>query len=586
MKSNVRSLAALLLSASLSLGTFPVFAQENTAPEEETSTVTDSSAADAANEEALKGENDPGTSPSGTPSKPIPVEKIQNNQTEKNPAADSSDSSSDSSDSSDSTKKKKSEFVEYTSSAFDKEKNTLTCTFTVKKVPTSLAFQLNWVQTAGGDAEIDPEPASITVANKAIEIDGRDQTTSDLDGKYLYSFSADRLKDLRDGDVVVFTFNAYSGSKDVEIRTTSQVYAGKNATDASHDEMQEQSCDFELTSDWSSVSSNYSAQDATWTLDLKASQKPKSLSVRFESSPEALLIKDQTSGSSESARLPEVTVTVDGKEIDGVKTELQTKSKADSSTSDSSNSSSSQSSTKTAASTNGVLVTLPQSAVDAMTATSSIKFVLKLNRNAPAGDSRILADVDNGIHTIPYESKDAFRFVCDPVTGYESYNKNDQTMTINLTLKNKPEKMVLTFTQEQGTYLTGVKTVKVDGTEVKPEIAESTNDKKQKVYTVTFNADQVKNMKPDTKISAILSFNPPASGSGTEQIILGFNDGMIERNWNTDPFNVEKAAQPKSSGADTATQTNLYPMIGLFIGALVALGAFFIITRKNNKGAK
>ncbi|UNT93542.1 hypothetical protein [Allobaculum sp. Allo2] len=55
MKSNVRSLAALLLSASLSLGTFPLFAQENTAPEEETSTVTDSSAADAANEEALKG---------------------------------------------------------------------------------------------------------------------------------------------------------------------------------------------------------------------------------------------------------------------------------------------------------------------------------------------------------------------------------------------------------------------------------------------------------------------------------------------------------------------------------------------------
>ncbi len=557
MKANVRSFAAALLAAALSFGTLPVAAQEtNDSSLADSTVISDSeitsSAEDTSADTSVEESDDESSEEESSESS---IEEMPIDTGDDSSASDSSSrsSSEESSDDSSDSKENAEDYIDFSKPVFDATDNTLTCTFEILKETDGLAFDLNWAGEKDGDAAIDSTPKSIKVNGSSIRITP-DEKPADSDGlvSVRYAFSSEQVAALREGDKVEFVFDVYAGSENEKINTTSQVWVGKKSS-TSYNMFTEQECNFEVTSEWKKVEYNYDPSAKTWTLNLTARVKPEKLDILFTSTPADLLKKDG------------VVVKVDNKEIKNVTVEEVKTGDDDFSSETSGNTSSKK----------ALRVSLPDSAVEDMTDSSKIFIVFKTDADTNKKAS-VIADVDNGLHPVLYETGE-FTITGTPKTGH-NYDESKQTWTANITLQSKPSEFILTFTQTTGTCLGNVKSVTLDGKEVKPEIKETTENK-NKVYTLTFSEDDVKKMDVDSKISVVFGINPPSSGSVSEVIVMNIKDGSIDKNY-TAKFDAKKATGTTTGGANTATNTGLYAMIGVFAAALVALVAFFFASKK------
>lgn len=550
MKANVRSFAAALLAAALSFGTLPVAAQEtNDSSLADSTVISDSEITSSAEDTSVEESDDESSEESSDSS----IEEMPIDTGDDSSASDSSRSSSEeSSDDSSSSDENAEDYIDFSKPEFDATDNTLTFTFEILKETDGLAFDLNWVGAKGGDAAIDSNP-KITVNGKKFNLTP-DEKPADEDGRVSirYAFSSEEVATLREGDKVEFVFDVYAGSENEKINTTSQVWVGKKSS-SSYNMFTEQEYGFEVTSEWKKVEYNYDPSAKTWTLNLTARVKPEKLDILFTSTPDDLLKKDG------------VVVKVDNKEIKNVTVE-EVKTGDDDFSSETSGSTSSK---------KALRVSLPDSAVDDMTDSSKISIVFKTDADTNKKAS-VIADVDNGLHPVLYETGE-FTITGTPKTGH-NYDESKQTWTANITLQSKPTEFILSFAQTSGDCLGNVKSVTLDGKEVKPEIKETTENK-NKVFTLTFSEDDVKKMDVDSKISVVFGINPPSSGTVKEVIVMNIKDGSIDKNY-TAKFDAKKATGTTTGGANTATNTGLYAMIGVFAAALVALVAFFFASKK------
>lgn len=606
MKSNVRSIAAALLSAALTFGALPVCANESASsqpsaqsnPEAEISAQSDGTneISETVSEESSETSSEPSAVELPTvPRKPSTSDTQIDTGDSSSGSASSSSSKTSSEQSSDSSSSSSSESTSDSSSegegegnisdyvtidtpSFSSSDNQLHYSFKIKEVPDALAFQLNW--NPSSDATIDSTPVAVKIDSTEVTIKPEElkKEKEDDANQVIYKFSSEQLAALKEGSEVVFVFQAYPGFSNNNVSTTGWVMVQKGDKADTYKYSGQQTCDFTLNSEWKSVEFNYNYISETWTLSLEASTKPTSLSVLFETSPTYLFKKDG------------VAVKVDGKSVADVKAE-DVESDAQKQTS----SSEDNSEDKTGSNRRTLRVTLPESAVESMTDSSKISIDLKVNTDdsdtakkvALNSKATVDADIDNGIHPVTYTPSE-FTIGAEPIMKWEPNNSNNTLndyWKANLTLQAKPQDLTLTFEQASGNALGSCKKVTLDNAEVKPNIKEETING-HKAYVLEFSKADVEKMNFDSKISVEFGLTPPSTGSTSEKINLTYKDGNNTLTKSAS-FTVQKASSGSNStttgGAKTAAETGLYWAIGVFAAALIAFACFFFASKKKKK---
>lgn len=171
-----------------------------------------------------------------------------------------------------------------------------------------------------------------------------------------------------------------------------------------------------------------------------------------------------------------------------------------------------------------------------------------------------------------------------PFKAQHQYDSDKQTWTVNLTLLRKPQKLVMTFDQQQGTALGRPSTMTLNGAAVSPTVENSGSK-----YVVTFSAADVARMDTDSKIQLVFPIS--STVEQTEKIVMNVDDGNGNKNYSA-TFRVVRSASgststsndPKrSDGTSTSTNTGLITTVLVLVTAAAAFIALAFLSRKNRK---
>lgn len=154
------------------------------------------------------------------------------------------------------------------------------------------------------------------------------------------------------------------------------------------------------------------------------------------------------------------------------------------------------------------------------------------------------------------------------------YSHEAQTWTVKITLSDRPSEFVLGFEQTEGTALQKPTSFTIDGVAVSPDVKTSMSGSTLKSATVTFSDDQLNKIKKDSLVQLVFPID--GSKAQSEKIQMDVNTGNLKKSLSA-RFSV-KAGTPH-----TSTETNMWSMVALLVGALVVLGGVIFARKKLSK---
>lgn len=154
------------------------------------------------------------------------------------------------------------------------------------------------------------------------------------------------------------------------------------------------------------------------------------------------------------------------------------------------------------------------------------------------------------------------------------YSHEAQTWTVKITLSDRPSEFVLGFDQVEGSALQKPTSFTIDGVAINPDVKTSMSGSKLKSATVTLTEEQLNKVKKDSLVQLVFPID--GSKAQSEKIQMDVNTGNMKKSLSA-RFSV-KAGTPH-----TSTETNMWSMVGLLVGALVVLGAVFFARKRITK---
>lgn len=228
----------------------------------------------------------------------------------------------------------------------------------------------------------------------------------------------------------------------------------------------------------------------------------------------------------------------------------------------------------------GYQLFIRDSALENFSNTDTIRAVFKVKRDAGKVGITTTAlnqDVHNK-ETFTIETADTAYTPGDPndVTFKAShdYSHEAQTWTVKITLSDRPSEFVLGFEQVDGTALQKPTSFTIDGVAITPDVKTTMSGSTLKTATVTLSEEQLGKIKKDSLVQLV--FPVDGSKAQSEKIQMDVNTGNLKKSLSA-RFSV-KAGTPH-----TSTETNMWSMVALLVGALAVLGGVFFARKKISK---
>lgn len=220
------------------------------------------------------------------------------------------------------------------------------------------------------------------------------------------------------------------------------------------------------------------------------------------------------------------------------------------------------------------------SALENFSNTDTIRALFKVKRDAGKVDITTTA-LNQDVHNkekFTIETADTAYTPGDPndVTFKAShdYSHEAQTWTVKITLSDRPSEFVLGFEQVDGTALQKPTSFTIDGVAISPDVKTTMSGSTLKKATVTFSEEQLGKIKNDSLVQLV--FPVDGSKAQSEKIQMDVNTGNLKKSLSA-RFSV-KAGTPH-----TSTETNMWSMVALLVGALAVLGGVFFARKKISK---
>lgn len=228
----------------------------------------------------------------------------------------------------------------------------------------------------------------------------------------------------------------------------------------------------------------------------------------------------------------------------------------------------------------GYQLFIRDSALENFSNTDTIRAVFKVKRDAGKVNITTTAlnqDVHNK-ETFTIETADTAYTPGDPndVTFKAShdYSHEAQTWTVKITLSDRPSEFVLGFEQVDGTALQKPTSFTIDGVAITPDVKTTMSGSTLKTATVKLSEEQLGKIKKDSLVQLV--FPVDGSKAQSEKIQMDVNTGNLKKSLSA-RFSV-KAGTPH-----TSTETNMWSMVALLVGALAVLGGVFFARKKISK---